>query len=41
MRPQEFYLLWEAKRPPQPWEYRGTMTERELAELYKAFEKDE
>lgn len=41
MRPQEFYLLWDTKRPREPWEYRGSLTERDLAELYRALHAEE
>ena len=40
MRPQEFYLLWETRRPLRPWEYQGSMSEIELEELYKALHED-
>lgn len=40
MRPQEFYLLWEARRPRRPWEYKGTLTENELEELYQMIHED-
>lgn len=35
MRPQEFYLLWETRRPKEPWEYKGTLTEGDVEELYQ------
>lgn len=41
MRPQEFYLLWETRRPRRPDEYNGSLTERELAELYSKLHEDD
>jgi hypothetical protein len=41
MRPQEFYMLWETRRPRRPWEYQGSMSERELEDLYKSLHEDD
>lgn len=41
MRPQEFYLLLETRRPRRPWEYQGTLTEKELEQLYKKLHEDD
>ena len=39
MRPQEFYLILETRRPRRPDEYKGSLSERELAQLYKQLPK--
>lgn len=41
MRPQEFYLIWETRRPRQDWEYKGRLTERELEELYQTIHEND
>lgn len=41
MRPQEFFLLWEARRPRQDWEYKGRLSEQDLEELYQMIHEDD
>lgn len=35
MTPQEFFIVWEARRPKQRDEYQGTLSEADLEELHQ------
>lgn len=41
MRIEEFWLIWEARRPRQPDEYQGNLSESELEELYQMIHEDD
>ncbi len=41
MSPQEFYLVWETKRPRQLDEYQGDLSERDLEGLYQMIHEDD
>ena len=41
MSPQEFYLVWEARRPRQADEYQGSLSESDLEELHGMIHDEE
>jgi len=34
MSPQAFYMVWETRRPKQPEDYNGNLSERDLEDLH-------
>ena len=40
MSPQEFYLIWEARRPRTDGDYRGHLSKSDLEELYQLINED-